>query len=58
MKVIVKQIRSQIGRDDRVKGTLKALGLGRIGKEAQHELSPAVSGMIHRVKQVVRVRKA
>ena len=58
MKVIVKQIRSQIGRDDRVKDTLKALGLGRIGKEAQHELNPSVTGMIQRVKQVVRVRKA
>ncbi len=58
MKVIVKQIRSQIGRDERVRDTLKALGLGRIGKEAEHTLSPSVSGMIHRVKQVVRVRKA
>jgi large subunit ribosomal protein L30 len=58
MKVIVKQTRSQIGRNQSVRDTLKALGLGRIGKEAQHELSPAVSGMIDRVKQVVRVRKA
>ncbi|NDC37399.1 MAG: 50S ribosomal protein L30 [Proteobacteria bacterium] len=58
MKVIVKQTRSQIGRNQIVRDTLKALGLGRIGKEAQHELSPAVSGMIDRVKQVVRVRKA
>lgn len=58
MKVIVKQVRSQIGRDERVKGTLRALGLGRIGKEAEHTLTPSVSGMIHRVKQVIRVRKA
>lgn len=57
MKVIVKQTRSQIGRNQQVRDTLKALGLGRIGKEVEHELSPAVTGMIERVKQIVRVRK-
>ena len=58
IKVIVRQTRSEIGRDDRVRDTLRALGLGRVGKECEHELNPSVSGMINRVKSIVRVRKA
>mgnify|MGYP002859626032 CR=1 FL=1 len=58
MKVKVKQVRSQIGRDKRVIGTLKALGLGRIGKEITLELNSSVTGLIDRVKQIVTVSKA
>ena len=58
MKVIVRQTRSQIGRDNRVRDSLRALGLGKIGKEATHELTPSIAGIINRVKQVVSVRKA
>lgn len=58
LKVIVRQTRSSIGRDDRVRNTLAALGLGRIGDEQTHTLTDSVAGMVHRVKNIVRVRKA
>ena len=58
LKVVVRQTRSMIGRDESVRDTLRSLGLGRIGKEKEHTLNPSVTGMINRVKSIVRVRKA
>ena len=58
MKVIVRQTRSLIGRNERVRGTLNALGLGKVGQEQEHVLSPSITGMIEKVKSIVRVRKA
>jgi large subunit ribosomal protein L30 len=54
-KIVVKQTRSIIGRDGEVRTTLKALGLGRIGKERQHTLNPALAGMLQRVGHLVKV---
>ncbi len=57
-KIIVKQTRSEIGRDDRVRDTLKALGLGRIGKEQTLPENDAIKGMIRKVQSLVEVRDA
>jgi ribosomal protein L30 len=57
-KVIVRQTRSRIGRNERIRATLNALGLGHIGQEKEHTLTPSVTGMIEKVKSIVRVRKA
>jgi large subunit ribosomal protein L30 len=54
-KVLVKQIRSQNGRTKPVQDTLRALGLGRIGREKEHTLSPCVYGMLRKVNHLVRV---
>lgn len=54
-KVIVKQVRSQIGRNPRTIGTLKAIGLGRIGKQKELTLSPAVQGMLKGVQHLIEV---
>ena len=54
-KLRVTQIRSQIGHSERHRGTLRALGLGRIGRSAEHEESPAVAGMLRKVRHLVRV---
>ena len=45
-KVQITQIRSQIGQSERHRGTLRALGLGKIGRSAEHDecrCSPACS---------------
>jgi large subunit ribosomal protein L30 len=55
MKIKVTQIRSQIGHQEVHKRTVKALGLGRIGKSRIHEDSPAVLGMIDKVRFMVKV---
>ena len=55
MKIKVTQIRSQIGHQEVHKRTVKALGLGRIGKSLIHDDSPAVLGMIDKVRFMVKV---
>ena len=54
----VKQVRSGIGFDKTQKGTLKALGLGRFGRERQHPDNPQVGGMISKVSHLVVVLEA
>jgi len=54
-KVKIKQVRSQIGQSQRHRGTLRALGLGRIGRTAEHAESPQLAGMLRRVRHLVEV---
>jgi large subunit ribosomal protein L30 len=54
-KVRVKQVRSQIGRNPTTVRTLKAIGLGAIGKQKELTLSPSVQGMLNSVKHLVEV---
>jgi large subunit ribosomal protein L30 len=51
------QIRSGIGAKPKTRGTLRALGLGRIGKSNTLPDTPDVQGMIARVLHLVRVEK-
>jgi large subunit ribosomal protein L30 len=54
-KVRVKQLRSKIGRNPATVRTLKALGLGSIGKEKELALNASVQGMLDAVKHLVEV---
>jgi large subunit ribosomal protein L30 len=56
-KLRVTQIRSQIGNSQRHRGTLRALGLGKIGRSREHEESPTVAGMLRKVRHLVRVEE-
>ena len=51
----VTQVRSQIGQSQRHRGTLRALGLGKIGRTAEHKESPELAGMLRKVRHLVRV---
>ena len=57
-KVRVTQVRSQIGHSERHRGTLRALGLGKIGRTAEHEESPVLDGMLRKVRHLVKVEEA
>jgi large subunit ribosomal protein L30 len=57
-KVKVTQVRSQIGQSERHRGTLRALGLGRIGRTVEHQESPQLAGMLRKVRHLVRVEVA
>jgi large subunit ribosomal protein L30 len=57
-KVKVTQVRSQIGQSERHRGTLRALGLGRIGRSAEHQESPQLAGMLRKVRHLVRIDEA
>ena len=57
-RVKVTQIKSQIGQSQPRRGTLRALGLGRIGKTAEHDESPVLAGMLRKVRDLVKVEDA
>ena len=54
-KLRITQTRSAIGQSPKHRGTLRALGLGRIGRTAEHPESPQLAGMLRKVRHLVRV---
>jgi large subunit ribosomal protein L30 len=52
------QVRSGIGQTRRHRGTLRALGLGKIGRTAEHDDSPVIAGMLRKVRHLVDVEEA
>jgi large subunit ribosomal protein L30 len=57
-KLTITQTRSQIRRPGDQKRTLKALGLGRIGRRVEHEATPQIRGMVEKVRHLVAVEEA
>jgi large subunit ribosomal protein L30 len=57
-KVRIRQTRSAIGQSARHRGTLRALGLGRIGRSVERAESPELAGMLRRVRHLVEVEEA
>ena len=51
----VRQVRSGIGRTQRQRKTLRALGLGRIGHQRQLPDNREVRGMLSKVSHLVEV---
>ncbi len=51
----VTQIRSQVGQSEKHRGTLRALGLGRIGKTNELKSTPVSAGMLRKVAHLVKV---
>ena len=54
-KIVVKQVKSIIGRPEAQVKIVKALGLGRIGKTKEIEDTPSVRGMVAKVSHLVEV---
>ncbi|MBI2684475.1 MAG: 50S ribosomal protein L30 [Actinobacteria bacterium] len=57
MAMKITQVRSTIGTSARHRGTLRALGLGRIGQTTLREDSPMLRGMLRKVNSLVRVEE-
>lgn len=53
----ITQIRSGIGRKEVQKKTLKALGLGRIGKSRVHRDTPQIRGMVDSISHLLSVEQ-
>jgi large subunit ribosomal protein L30 len=49
------QVRSGIGQTQKHRGTLRALGLGKIGRTHELDESPVVAGMLRKVRHLVKV---
>jgi large subunit ribosomal protein L30 len=56
--VKITQVRSTIGQSEKHRGTLRALGLGKIGSTVEHRESPALAGMLRKVRHLVRTEDA
>ena len=54
----ITQVRSAIGQSGRHRGTLRALGLGKIGRSAEHTDSPPQQGLRGPVGAIVWVGPA
>jgi large subunit ribosomal protein L30 len=57
-KLRLRQVRSQIGQSQRHRGTLRALGLGKIGRTAEHDDTPVIAGMLRKVRHLVDVEES
>jgi large subunit ribosomal protein L30 len=55
--ITVRQVRSAIGTKPKQRGTLRALGLGRIGKVSTLPDRPEIRGMLARVPHLVSVEE-
>ena len=53
----VTQVRSAIGSKPKHRGTLRALGLGRIGKSNTLPDRPEIRGMSHKVAHLIDVQE-
>lgn len=54
-KVRIAQVRSTIKRPENQKRTIQALGLGKINKAVEVEMTPQIAGMINKVSHLVSV---
>jgi large subunit ribosomal protein L30 len=54
-KLRITQTRSQIGQSESHRGTLRALGLGKIGRSVEREEGPVLAGMLRKVRHLVKV---
>ncbi len=56
-KVQITQTRSTIKRPERQKRTIKALGLGKINRTVEVEMTSQIAGMINKVNHLVSVKE-
>lgn len=53
----IKQVKSRIGAPEDQKRTLDALGLRKLNRVVEHENTPAILGMVDKVKHLVTIVK-
>lgn len=56
-RVVLEQVRSGIGHPEYQRKTLRALGLGRIGRKIEHKGSSALVGMVDTVSHLVTITR-
>jgi large subunit ribosomal protein L30 len=56
-KLRITQVRSAIGQTEKHRGTLRALGLGRIGRSVERPEGPETAGMLRKVRHLVKVEE-
>jgi large subunit ribosomal protein L30 len=50
-------VRSLIGRPEKQRRTVRALGLGKLNSQVVHPDTPSIRGMVRQVEHLVRVEE-
>ncbi len=53
----ITQVRSTIGQSEKHRGTMRALGLGKIGRSVSRSESPQLAGMLRKVRHLVSIEE-
>ena len=56
-KIKIKQVKSTIGASEAQVKVVRALGLKKINSTVEHEINPAIAGMIASVQHLVKVEE-
>jgi large subunit ribosomal protein L30 len=54
-KIRITQVKSKIGKPERQKRTLEALGIRKLNHSVEHEATPQILGMVTKVNHLVTV---
>ena len=54
-KIRITQVKSKIGKPERQKKTLEALGIRKLNHSVIHEATPQIMGMVNKIKHLVTV---
>jgi large subunit ribosomal protein L30 len=56
-KIKITQVRSAIGSPKRQKATLIALGIKKLNRSVEHEVTPQILGMINKLQHLLIVEE-
>jgi large subunit ribosomal protein L30 len=56
-KIRITQVKSKIGRPEKQKRTILALGLKKMNQTIEHEVTPQVMGMVKKVEHLLKVEE-
>ncbi len=56
-KIKITQVRSAIGRPERQKRSLEALGLRKMHQTVEHNPTPQILGIVEKVKHLLQVEE-
>jgi large subunit ribosomal protein L30 len=56
-KLKITQVRSAVDKGKKQRGTIRALGLKRLGHTVEHDDKPEIRGMIRAVAHLVEVKE-
>ena len=57
-KIKITLVKSGIDRPERQKRTLRALGLGKMNRSVEKEVTPQIQGMINTIKHLVELEES
>ncbi len=56
-KIRITLVKSKIGSEKSQKATIEALGIKKMNHTVEHEATPAIMGMVNKVKHLLKVEE-